>query len=223
MTRVRVAATAFFAVDGFIFASWAVRIPAVKAATHASPAALGLALLGVSGGAVATMAISGGLCRRFGSSRVIVGSGVLLSCALLLPPLARSALWLGLGLAVFGIGYGAMNVSMNSLAVDLVTELDRPIMPSFHAAWSFGGLAGASLGGLLAAHLTPLPHLALVGLAGLAVTAVAGRTLLAHPVPPAQARPGEGAAPLAAGREGLGAEVAGAGEVGRARPPARGA
>ena len=96
-----------------------------------------------------------------------------------------------------------MNVSMNSLAVDLVTELDRPIMPSFHAAWSFGGLAGASLGGLLAPHLTPLPHLALVGLAGLAVTAVAGRTLLAHPVPPAQARPGEDAAPL--GAEGLGA------------------
>ncbi|HMD91917.1 MAG TPA: hypothetical protein VKG80_04675, partial [Trebonia sp.] len=87
MTRVRVAATAFFAVDGFIFASWAVRIPAVKAATHASPAALGLALLGVSGGAIATMAITGGLCRRFGSSRVIVASGVLLSCALLLPPL----------------------------------------------------------------------------------------------------------------------------------------
>jgi MFS family permease len=188
MTRVRVAATAFFAVDGFIFASWAVRIPAVKAATHASPAALGLALLGVSGGAIATMAISGGLCRRFGSSRVIIASGVLLSCALLLPPLARSALWLGLGLVVFGIGYGAMNVSMNSLAVDLVAVLDRPIMPSFHAAWSFGGLAGASLGGLLASQLTPLPHLALVGLAGLAVTAVAGRTLLAHPVPPAHAR-----------------------------------
>ena len=187
MTRVRVAATAFFGVDGFIFASWAVRIPAVKAATHASPAVLGLALLGVSGGAIATMAISGGLCRRFGSSRVIVASGVLLSCALLLPPLARSALWLGLGLVVFGIGYGAMNVSMNSLAVDLVAEVDRPIMPSFHAAWSFGGLAGASVGGLLASHLTPLPHLALVGLAGLAVTAVAGRTLLAHPVPSARA------------------------------------
>jgi hypothetical protein len=66
-------------------------------------------------------------------------------------------------------------------------------MPSFHAAWSFGGLAGAAVGGLLAPHLTPLPHLALVGLGGLAVTAVAGRTLLAHPVPPSLARPDEDA------------------------------
>jgi MFS family permease len=183
MTAVRAAAAAFFAVDGFTFASWAVRIPAVKEATHASPASLGLALLGLSGGAVATMTISGALCRRFGPSRMTVVSGVLLSLALLLPPLARSAVWLGLALAVFGIGYGCMNVSMNSLAVDVVAALDRPIMPSFHAAWSFGGLAGAGLGGLLAPHLAPLPHFAIVCAAGLAVTAWCGRTLLAHTVP----------------------------------------
>ncbi len=40
-SRVRAAATAFFAFDGFIFATWAVRIPAVKAATGASPADAG--------------------------------------------------------------------------------------------------------------------------------------------------------------------------------------
>ncbi|HEY7261721.1 MAG TPA: MFS transporter [Trebonia sp.] len=186
MTRVRAAATAFFAVDGFAFASWAVRIPAVKAATHASPPALGLALLGLSGGAVATMTISGALCRRFGPARMTVGSGVLLSLALLLPPLARSAVWLWLALVVFGIGYGCLNVSMNSLAVDVVAALRRPVMPSFHAAWSFGGLAGAALGGLLAPHLAPLPHLAMVCAAGLAVTAWCGRTLLAHPLTPAE-------------------------------------
>jgi predicted MFS family arabinose efflux permease len=91
---------------------------------------------------------------------------------------------------VFGIGYGALNVSMNSLAVDLVASLHRPVMPSFHAAWSFGGLAGAALGGLLAPHLAPLPHLGLVALAGLAVTAVCGRTLLRYRDPVALARPG---------------------------------
>jgi fucose permease len=56
-------------------------------------------------------------------------------------------------------------------------------MPSFHAAWSFGGLAGAALGGLLAPHLAPLPHFAIVCAAGLLVTAWCGRTLLAHPLP----------------------------------------
>jgi MFS family permease len=179
----RSATTAFFAIDGFIFASWAVRIPAIKEQTAASPAALGLALLGASGGAVATMTISGALCRRFGSRPLTVAGGATLSAALVLPPLARSAQALGLALVVFGVGYGCLNVAMNSLAVDLVAALRRPVMPSFHAAWSFGGLAGASAGGLLAPHLSPLRHLALVAVAGLAVTAVCGRALLAHPVP----------------------------------------
>ena len=67
---------------------------------------------------------------------------------------------------------------MNSVAVDMVAALRRPVMPSFHAAWSFGGLAGAGLGGLLAPHLSPVRHLLLVALVGLLVTAVAGHTLL---------------------------------------------
>jgi MFS family permease len=184
-SRARIAITAFFAMDGFVFASWAVRIPAVKAAVGASPATLGIALLGVSAGAIATMALTGALCRRFGSARVIVIAGAWLSLALLLPALARSAVALGLGLAVFGVGYGGLNVAMNSLAVDLVAVLRRPVMPSFHAAWSLGGLAGAALGGLAAPALTPLAHFSLVCLLGLAVTAVYGRIALATPLPAA--------------------------------------
>jgi MFS family permease len=182
-SRVRAAVTAFFAFDGFIFATWAVRIPAVKAATGASPAELGIALLGVSGGAILTMALSGVLCRRFGATRVLICGAVWLSLALLLPALAKSALALGLGLVVFGIGYGCVNVAANTVAVDVVAVLRRPVMPSFHAAWSLGGLTGAALGGLLAPHLTPLPHFAIATVLGLAVTIVAGRVLLTTALP----------------------------------------
>ena len=192
IARVRVATTVFFAVDGFIFASWAVRIPAVKAAVGASPAALGIALLGASGGAIATMTLTGALCRRLGSARVVVAGGAWLSLALLLPALARSAPALGLALIVFGIGYGGLNVAMNSLAVDLVAAARRPIMPSFHAAWSLGGLAGSALGGLAAPALTPLFHFSLVCVLGLVVTASCGRVILAAPLPVAREAPAAG-------------------------------
>jgi MFS family permease len=175
---IRLRVTAFFALDGFLFASWAVRVPAVKAQVGASPATLGLALLGLSAGSIATMTISGALCRRLGSRNVTVAAGAALSLTLVLPAFARSAVQLGLALAVFGVAYGALNVAMNSVAVDVVAALRRPVMPSFHAAWSFGGLAGASVGGLLAPHLAPRPGLALMAAAGLAVTAVAGRGIL---------------------------------------------
>jgi MFS family permease len=174
----RIALCAVFAAHGFMFASWAVRVPAIKEQTAASSAALGLALLGLSAGAVATMLLAGALCRWFGSPRVTVLSCAVLSLTLPLPALARSALALGLLLAAFGAAYGCLNVAMNSVAVDIVTALRRPVMPGFHAAWSFGGLAGAGLGGLLAPHLSPLRHLLLVALAGLLVSALAGRVLL---------------------------------------------
>ena len=187
----RVALCAVFAAHGFIFASWAVRVPAVKAQTGASSAALGLALLGLSAGAVATMLLAGALCRRFGSQPLAILSCALLSVTLVLPALARSALTLGLALLAFGAAYGCLNVAMNSIAVDLVAAVGRPIMPSFHAAWSFGGLAGASLGGLLAPHLSPVRHLLLIALIGLLVTASAAPVLLAstHWLPGAAARP----------------------------------
>jgi len=170
----RVALCALFAVHGFIYASWAVRVPAIKQHTGASSAALGLALLGLSAGAVATMMLAGALGRRFGASRLTVASCALLSGTLLLPPQAHSAVTLGLALLVFGAAYGSLNVAMNTVAVDIVAALRRPVMPGFHAAWSFGGLAGAGLGGLVAPHLSPARHLLLVALAGLLVTVTAG-------------------------------------------------
>ena len=178
LTRLRITLTAFFALDGFIFAGWVVRIPAIKEQTGASASALGLALLGVSAGAVITMMLTGRLCHRYGNHQVTVVCAVLLSLSVSLPPLTHSPLTLGLVLLVFGAAYGGINVAFNSAAVDLVRAMRRPIMPSFHAAFSLGGMVGAGLGGLVAGVLTPTQHLFGLTLIGLLVTAVVGRDLL---------------------------------------------
>ncbi|MFF8380199.1 MFS transporter [Streptomyces sp. NPDC015661] len=183
LSRLRSALTLFFALDGFLFAGWVVRIPAVKQQTGASAGDLGLALLGVSAGAVITMTLTGRLCRRYGSHAVTVATGVLLSLSVALPALTRSPLALGLVLLVFGAAYGGINVAMNSAAVDLVAALRRPVMPSFHAAFSLGGMLGAGLGGLLAGSLSPTSHLLGLTVVGLALTAAAGPALLRHPSP----------------------------------------
>ncbi|MFG3153449.1 MFS transporter [Streptomyces sp. NPDC048219] len=196
LTRLRIALTAFFALDGFVFAGWVVRIPAIKEQTGASASALGLALLGVSAGAVVTMTLTGRLCRRYGSHPVTVACAVLLCLSIALPPLTHSALALGAVLLVFGSAYGGINVAFNSAAVDLVAVLRRPIMPSFHAAFSLGGMLGAGLGGLVAGGLSPARHLLGLTVTGLLVTLVAGRALLrCEPaVPPDRAhRPDDGA------------------------------
>ncbi|MFJ6666662.1 MFS transporter [Streptomyces sp. NPDC091383] len=209
LVGLRVAITAFFALDGFIFSGWVVRIPDIKHQTHASAGALGLALLGVSAGAVLTMMLTGQLCRRYGSHPVTVVWMVVLALSVALPPLTHSALALGAVLLIFGAAYGGVNVAFNAAAVELVAAVRRPIMPSFHAAFSLGGMVGAGVGGLVAGFLSPTRHLLGITVLGLLVTAVAGRSLLRHepPAPPlddrgrmAPAAAGAGRAPRVAGR-----------------------
>ncbi|MFF3326859.1 MFS transporter [Streptomyces sp. NPDC002889] len=200
LSRLRIALTVFFALDGFLFAGWVVRIPAIKQQTGSSASDLGLALLGVSAGAVVTMTLTGRLCRRFGSHPVTVACAVLLALSMALPPLTHSAAALGLVLLVFGAAYGGINVAMNSAAVDLVAAMRRPVMPSFHAAFSLGGMLGAGLGGLAAGGLSPTVHLLGLTVAGLAVTAAAGPVLLRHPAPAAAGRANRTAPRRMAGR-----------------------
>ncbi|MFJ3793657.1 MFS transporter [Kitasatospora sp. NPDC090091] len=198
----RLALTAFFAVDGFLFAAWVVRIPDVRSQVSASHSGLGLALLCVSAGAVATMPLVGRLCLRYGSRPVTVASLALLSLAVPLPAHTHSVAALGAVLLLFGAGYGGANVAMNSAAVDLVAQLRRPVMPSFHAGYSLGGLLGAGIGGLLAGTLSASWALALSGLLGAAVTVAAGTVLLRSPetAPVAPARAGSPGGGAKAGR-----------------------
>ncbi|MEV6180974.1 MFS transporter [Streptomyces sp. NPDC052015] len=186
LSRLRIALTVFFALDGFVFAGWVVRIPAIKEQTGASASALGLALLGVSAGAVVTMMLTGRLYHRYGNHRVTVACAVLLSLSVTLPPLTHSAPALAAVLLLFGAAYGGINVAFNSAAVDLVAALGRPIMPTFHAAFSLGGMIGAGLGGLVADSLSPTLHLLGLCAVGLLVTALAGPTLLREAAPGAR-------------------------------------
>ncbi|GAA2952459.1 MFS transporter [Kitasatospora cinereorecta] len=57
-----------------------------------------------------------------------------------------SEVWqLALALGVFGLGVGALDASMNMMGVSLQRAYGRSIMLGFHAAFSLGGIAGASL------------------------------------------------------------------------------
>jgi MFS family permease len=204
LRRTRLLVTAFFALDGFLFANWVVRVPAVKAHVGASAGSLGLALLGISAGAVLTMMLAGKLCSRFGSGPVIVLFATVMSLALVAPARVSSVAALGAVLVAFGAGFGGLDVAINSSAVEITARLRRPVMPSFHAAYSLGGLSGALVGGALAGVLSAATQLTGVGVFGLIVTACAGPLLLAKglradgtppPQPPAPERPARATPP----------------------------
>ena len=58
---------AAFVATGFAFASWASRIPQVKARLALSPSGLGLVLLAFAAGSVIALPLSGSVVARVGS------------------------------------------------------------------------------------------------------------------------------------------------------------
>jgi hypothetical protein len=176
--RLLAAVAALFTFDGAVFGSWAARIPDVTTQVGASHTTLGLALLCVSVGALASMQLAGALCARLGAGLVAGASAVLICVAVALPGLARSLPELAAALLAFGAATGAVNVAANSAGVRIEAAGNLPIMPGLHAAFSFGGLLGAALGGL-ASGLGPVaPHLLVVAGVGLLLTAVIAPVLV---------------------------------------------
>ena len=175
----RVAVLGVFALNGFALANWFVRIPAIQDELGLGEGLLGLALLAAAVGALVSMPLTGALVSRLGSRRVVGVTALSLSFSVVLPALAPGLISLMLAVAVIGASNGALDVSMNSQAVAVEKRYERPIMSSFHAAFSFGGLAGAVLGGLVAsAEIEPLPHFSVVAILCALVAVLAYRRLL---------------------------------------------
>lgn len=144
------AATVFF-VNGAVFGSWVSRIPEVQSRLGIGEGVLGLALLAMAIGALAAMPVTGWTVARHGSRTATIVSVLVFCLVLPLMSVAPGAVLLGLSLFLFGVFNGSTDVSMNAQAAAIETRYGRSIMASFHALFSFGGLAGAALGGGLAA------------------------------------------------------------------------
>ena len=159
----RWAVRALFFLNGMLFATWASRIPAVQAAHHLGNGALGLALFAIALGAVVAMPLAGAAITRFGSDRICRLSAILYGAMLPAIVLAPNMFLFVPALFCFGVGHAALDVAMNAQAVAVEKRYGQPIMSSFHALWSTGGLVGATIGGLLAAHaMKTLAHFTLV-------------------------------------------------------------
>ncbi|HEX6351618.1 MFS transporter [Actinophytocola sp.] len=163
----------FFALNGLIAGSWAPRMPTLADQIDASHGVLGLALLGASVGMISAASVSGRLCTRFGARATMMTSALI--GVVTLPVLASvtSPLQLGLMLVLLGACFGMFDVAMNVAAVTVIRRTERPLMPVFHAGFSFGALAG-SLGAAVAAghHVGLVPHFLLVSVVMLAVSVV---------------------------------------------------
>lgn len=177
----RRAISAAFFVQGLLFISLTLRLPVLRDLFDLSELALSGLMLTLVLCAGLGSVVAERLAARSDSAStlrlavtviavgfVVIGAGVRGNGAL---PLMVA------GVALYGFGLGANDAASNMQAVALEHRVGRPMLPSFHAWWTAGGLLATGLA------FVPLSFPVIVWLLALAPIAVLAAPLLRRVVP----------------------------------------
>lgn len=146
----RLAAAGGFFTQGLVFISLTTRLPVVQKKWDLSSVEMSLLLLmmvllaGVGSLTAEKLAAQGSSVQR-NSGEVLRGG--LAAIAVCVPGVALApslAVFAG-SLAVYGVALGVVDAATNMQAVALEHRYRRPILPSFHGAWTLGGVIGSAL------------------------------------------------------------------------------
>lgn len=137
-------AVSFFS-QGVVFALLVTRIPAIQDRYGISDGLLPVFLAAVPILAGAGSVATEHLVKRVRPSVVLRWVQPLVALVLVAAG-SGNAMWqIAVALGLFGICVGGLDASMNMLGVSLQRTYGRSIMLGFHAAYSLGGITGASL------------------------------------------------------------------------------
>ena len=157
MREGRRATGAFFGLLGVAISTWAALVPFAKAQLGLDEATLGSILLAFGGGTIVATVAAAPLARRYSSRSLLVVAASALCFTLPLLAHAPSATTLAVLLFLFGACVGIIGVAANAQAIAVQAAMGRPVMSSFHAMFSLGGLTGAAANSaLLGLGVSPL-------------------------------------------------------------------
>src|SRR3954454_5821199 len=140
---------AVFVLNGFNFASWASRLPAVRDGLDLRPEQVGVLLLIGAIGSLLALPLAGLVVQRLGATRTVVGFAFVNSLGLVIAALGVGAGQIAVvaaGLVLFGIGTGVWDAAMNLEGAFVEQRLGRTVMPRYHAGFSVGTMLGAGVG-----------------------------------------------------------------------------
>lgn len=194
LRRWRNAVFTIFALCGFVFATWASRVPAVRDLLGASTQEMGFLILGMSAGSIVGVVTASHVIARLGATRTILWAYTAVSAAMIalgfvvafVPAFAP----IFLVLLVVGAS-STVDVAMNLSGAANERAIGRNLMPLFHASFSGGTVLGAGLGALLELLGVPIG----VHFAGVGVIALVTNLVLVRFLQPAEQPEGHAEAP----------------------------
>lgn len=162
--NIRISVKVFFFISGFIFATWASRIPALQQKLQLSDAELGSLLSTLPAGLMVSMPLAAYLVSKFNSRHIMLIGAILYVSLLCFVGLATNTWQVAIILFVFGASRNLFNISINTQSIGVQELYDKSIIASFHGIWSIAGFTGAAFASLLISlGVLPIYHFIIVG------------------------------------------------------------
>ncbi|WP_456826262.1 MFS transporter [Cellulomonas sp. P5_E12] len=180
--KASIAVFVVFFLNGFNFASWAARLPAIRDGLGFDPAQMGLLLLVGAVGSLVALPLSGMVIERLGARRTVLAFAILNGSGLVVASIGVAlgeVAVVALGLVLFGVGTGVWDASMNVEGAVVEQHLGRTIMPRYHAGFSFGTVAAAGIAAVAAwLHVPVVVHIPIAVVLSVVGVAFAVRAFL---------------------------------------------
>lgn len=148
--RWRNAIFAIFLASGVSMATWASRVPDIKMTLDIDNAQIGLLLLGMGIASIIGISTGPAVMARTGARRGMFTTMIMVAIGVAVVGIGTTVLMslpaVIIGLVLFGMGNGSLDVMMNVEATAIEQEAGKTILPLFHAFFSFGTVIGAGLG-----------------------------------------------------------------------------
>lgn len=145
MRRARQAVALAFATQGMVFISLTTRLPDISDKWHFSELKLSAVLLMMVLLAGVGSVVAETLAKHHDSATLLRGGLALIMIAVPVLALAPTVAVFLVGMAGYGIALGAVDATTNMQGVALEHRYGRPILPSFHGAWTLGGVVGSAI------------------------------------------------------------------------------
>lgn len=140
----RIAISVYFFFLGFLFSSWASRIPDIKDRYDLNDAELGSLLFMLPLGALCSLPLSGWMIARAGSKNMSLVTLLLYVMSLFAIPLVKTIGLLSVVLFCFGFLGNLGNISLNAQGIAIQHLIQKSILSSLHAMWSVGAFTAAA-------------------------------------------------------------------------------
>lgn len=186
----RLVTAVFFILSGILAATWASRIPDIQEKLGLGNAAWGTVLFASPAGLVCGLMVASRLTAEFGTKKILITSSILSCFFLVLSGFSNERYQLMAVLFLMGFMRTILNISANTLSLEVQSMYRKSIISTFHGLWSLACFIAASIGTLMIIYnVLPRFHFLIIAIICLLTSLIFSKTSVGNKVVSIEKKP----------------------------------